>query len=143
MHEGRLIWLLIGLLPGLMMGAVLGLLIPRSGRYAPLSNPGATLVLDTTTGQVWELSRSDRVYGAKWTAAPALPRLGSAQGNEGEKVEPPATNPAGETAAPSASAFPTRTVPPPPPGPPAAPPPGKAPPAPPWQAPPVPPATRR
>src|SRR5215472_14246069 len=140
MNEGRLTWLLLGLLPGLVMGAVLGLVIPRPGRYAPLNNPGTTLVLDTTTGQVWELSRSDRISGAKWAAAPALPPVGSTRGNEGEKVEPSATNPAGESAAPSASALPTQTVPPPPPGQPVAPPPpGKAPPAPPWQAPPVPP----
>src|SRR5215472_11208419 len=144
MSERHLVWLLLGLVAGLVLGALLGLVVPRSGRYAPLNDPGAVLVMDTATGRVWELSASDRLSHARWTAAPALPGAGSGQGNEGEKEESRATNPAGEAAAPSASAPPTRTIPAPPPAEQAPPPPpGKAPPAPPWQAPPAPPPTRR
>ena len=144
MSKRDLVWLLLGLVAGLTIGAVRGLVVPRPGRYAPLNDPGAILVMDTATGRVWELSASDRLSHARWTAAPALPGTGSGQGNEGEKEESEATNPTGEAAAPSASAPPTRTIPAPPPAEQAPPPPpGKAPPAPPWQAPPAPPPTRR
>jgi len=139
MSEHRLIWLALGL----VVGALLGLAIPRPARYTPLSNPGAILVMDTKTGQVWELSTSDRLSHAKWTAAPALPRSGSAQRDEGEKTESPATNPAESVEAPSAPAKPEQPVPPPPPGQVPPPPRGKVPPAPAWQAPPAPPPTRR
>ena len=137
MSERRLVWLLLGL----VMGAVLGLAVPRPGRYVPLNDLGAIVVLDTTTGQVWELSTFDRLSRSKWTAAPALPHAGSAQKNEGEKAESEETNPSGATP-PSTSTPPTKGVPPPLPGEPALPP-GRVPPAPPWQAPPAPPPARR
>ena len=144
MSDRHLVWLLLGLVAGLVMGAVLGLVVPRPGRYAPLNDPGAVLVMDTATGRVWELSASDRLSHAKWTAAPALPGPGSAPRNEGDKEKAGVTTPTEEAGAPSATAPPPRTVPPPPPGQQAPPPsPGKAPPAPPWQAPPAPPPTRR